>query len=143
MIIRIYVICIILFRQQEWDAAMLARKRYKESILSDRIYDYTMHRSKAKLNALRPGIFLDDSITSSKFGCKYKHYTVCIRSMLTICCCVVDNAPGTPVRSREFFTATQQRDEDLILNIEYAKYLGDSYSLPSLKPSTLPNPHLI
>ena len=69
-----------------------------------------MSRSKAKLCALRPGSVFEDSC---------------------------DEELGTPVRSQEYFTSTQHKDEDLIsFNIEYAKYLGDSYSLPSLRPQT-------
>ena len=49
----------------------------------------------------------------------------------------IDFSPGTPARSQEYFTSTQHKDEDFIsFNIEYAKYLGDSYSLPSLRPQT-------
>lgn len=93
--------------QEAWDAAILAKRRYKEQILSDRIYDYTMAKSAAVLRNVRPM-----STTVRGFG-----------------------EPATPGRSMEFFTQTRHQDEDLIsFDIEYAKYLGDSYSLPSLKP---------
>lgn len=99
-----------LYRQKAWDEATAAKKKYREKILSDRIYDYNMSRNKAKLYALRPGSVFEDSY---------------------------DETVGTPVRSQEYFTSTQHKDEDLIsFNIEYAKYLGDSYSLPSLRPQT-------
>lgn len=95
--------------QKQWDAAQLAKKKYREQILSDRIYDYTMAKSAAVLRNVRP-------MSSTQQGL---------------------GEPGTPGRSMEFFTQTRQTDEDLIsFNIEYAKYLGDSYSLPSLRPQT-------
>lgn len=50
-----------------------------------------------------------------------------------MCYLVIElTASNSPMRDQEYFTASTEGDEDFMLNIEFAKYLGDSYSLPPL-----------
>ena len=93
--------------QSQYDAAVLARKRYREQILSDRIADYTAAKNELKLKTIRP----DSNNNPSESG-----------------------MPGTPIRSQEYFTKSLHSDEDFIsFDLEYSKYFGESLSMPSLQ----------
>ena len=93
-------------RQAQYDAAVLARKRYREQILSDRIADYTAAKNELKLKNIRP----NSNNLPSESG-----------------------MPGTPIRSQEYFTKSLHSDEDFIsFDLEYSKYLGDHFSMPDM-----------